>query len=100
MRAWWRTCADGVGEIFAFQAQRLYLIEVRDSNGAIAIGDDGVGMNVGTLVVDFEHLGLVHIIIHSHPGITNHGDAASLAGMQPAHVNMSVHAIVEFEVKM
>ncbi len=57
-------------------------------------------MNIGSFIVDLEHLSLVSVIVDHHPGVADHRDAADLTGVEPAYMNMRVHAIRKFQVEM
>src|SRR5579872_270515 len=93
-------CPDGTREIFAFQAQRLSPIDVGNSNLAETIRNDGISMDIGALVVNLEHLRLVSIVINSHTSIANNGHATNFVGMQPTHMNMRSHTIVEAQIEV
>src|SRR5579875_725777 len=57
MSARLRPRTDGVGEILAFQAQWLDPVDVRNSDFAVAVRNNGIGVHISSLVIDLEHLG-------------------------------------------
>ena len=80
--------AYSVGKILALQSQRFNPVDMGNGNGAEAIGDHGVSVNVSSFVVDFQHFRGIGIVVNGHSGITNNGDAANFTRMQPAYMDM------------
>src|SRR5579875_233536 len=73
---------------------------MRDSDFTVAVGDNGVGVNVGPLIINFQHFSRIGIVINRHSLVANNRHAADLAGMKPAHMDMSRHPVSEAEVEM
>src|SRR5438034_1237504 len=94
------SCTDRISEVLAFQTQRLNPIDMWDSYFAKAIGDARVGIYVGSLVVNLEHLSRSGIIIDRHPLIPNHGHAPNFAGMEPAYMDMGCHSIGKLQIEV
>ncbi len=66
----------------------------------MTIGDDGISMDVGSLVVHFNHFRWIGIVIDRHLLVAYDGHATNFAGMKPADVNMRSHSISKTEIKV
>src|SRR5439155_802908 len=98
--SWFSSRANGVGEILTLQVQRLNPVDVWNCDLTIAVRDSRVSVNIGSFIVNLEHLGLVCVIVNHHSLITNHRNSTNFTGMQPAYMDMRVHAIGKFKVEM
>src|SRR5437588_465253 len=100
MSARLRSCTNGIHKILTLQPQRLNPINMRNGDRAIAIRNDGVGINVCPFVINLDHFSRIGIVIDRHSRVAYHSHAANFTRMEPADMNMSAHPICKFKIEM
>src|SRR5436853_2800555 len=73
---------------------------MRNADFTKAIGNDGVGVDSSSLVVNFNSLRRIRIIIHDHFSISDDCYTTNLAGVQPTQMDVGVHAISVIQIEM
>src|SRR6266566_608923 len=57
-------------------------------------------MYVCTFVINFNHFCWIGIVIHDHSSVANHRYTADFTRVKPAYMDMRIHAISKFQIKM
>src|SRR6266550_1188520 len=74
-------CAYGIGEILTLQPQWLNPINMRNGDLTKAIRHHRIGINMGSFVVNLEHLSWIGVVVDCHSHIANNRHTANFTGM-------------------
>src|SRR6266516_254715 len=100
MSTWLGSSSNCIGKIFTLQPQWFNPIDMRNGDLTKAIRHNRIRINMGSFVVNLEHLGWIGVLIDPHSCITYHCHATNFARMEPADVYVSRHFIGKFQVEM
>src|SRR5258708_7167779 len=100
MCPWLCFCTNGIDEILALEPQWLNPIHMGYGDFPISVWNHRISVHVSPFIINFQHFRWIGIIINCHPCIAYNCHTTNLAGMEPAYVNVSSHAILKTEIEM
>src|SRR5438046_392543 len=100
MCAWLSPCTNSLRKILTLQVQRFNPINVRNGDGAIAIGDGRVSMHICPFVVNLDHLSWIRVVVDHHSCVAYNGHTTNFTGMQPTDMDMGGHPVGKSKIEV